>query len=91
MKLKRKTPRTLFQRKQDLARVTGARYYGDGGTIHGNTKLDVVLNSRGQVTRVWYRCQMLPFEVSINPGHGDEAPRGSSELPLITGVEVIDP
>lgn len=38
------------------------RYYGDGGTIHGTTHLDVEMQD-GKVVAVWFRCQVLPFRV----------------------------
>jgi hypothetical protein len=35
--------------------------YGDNGTIHGSTEVNVELDEYGQVVAVWYRCMMLPF------------------------------
>ena len=41
-----------------------SRFYGDGGTIHASTDLDVEVHD-GQVVAVWYRCQQLPYRVSV--------------------------
>ena len=35
--------------------------YGDDRTIHGNMKLDVETDAKGDVVAVWYRCLALPF------------------------------
>lgn len=83
MRLKKKS---LFARKQELARESGARYYGDGGTIHGTGMLDVMVDDVGVVRAVWFRCQKLPY--LQHPARPDESPAGSACA--ITGVEVID-
>jgi hypothetical protein len=36
--------------------------YGDKGTIHGSTLLNVEVDLRGNVVAVWFRCMALPFE-----------------------------
>ena len=43
------------------------RTYGNTGTIHGSTELDIEVDDRGQVVAVWFRCQTLPFR-QANPG-----------------------
>jgi hypothetical protein len=78
----------LHKAKQDAAHLSGARYYGDGGTIHGTNHLDVCLNGEGQVVEVWFRCQLLPFRVSTHT-HADGFELGQPPI-SITGVEVID-
>lgn len=70
--------------KQDLAKP--GRYYGNGGTIHGTTKLDVGVID-GEVVAVWFRCQMLPFE-QYDASDGAVG-QGNPAIGL-TGVEVVD-
>jgi len=85
----------LFARKQELARESGGRYYGDGGTIHSSGELDVEVDCTGHVVAVWFRCHTLPFSVTWH-GAGSPGPkqmrgmhlRGS--IPELTGVEVRD-
>ena len=36
-------------------------FYGDGGTIHDNTALDVEVHD-GKVVAVWFRCATVPFK-----------------------------
>lgn len=75
--------------KQQLA--APGRYYGDGGTIHGSTWLDVEVDGDGQVVAVWFRCQMLPWRVFRRTGgDGRYGPEDMSPCQL-TGVEVRDP
>lgn len=76
-----------WNRKQGLAARSGSRYYGDGGTIHGTGELDICMTPDGAVTQVWFRCQMLPFRVSVTEGR---EPVDREELPVITGIEVRD-
>lgn len=40
------------------------RRYGGAQTIHNTGTIDVVLNDKGEVSQVWFRCQMLAFRVS---------------------------
>jgi hypothetical protein len=80
--------RRVWNRKQTLAHDSGARYYGDGGTIHASGQLDICMTPDGTVTQVWFRCQMLPFAVSVS---ADREPVACESLPVITGVEVRDP
>lgn len=85
---RRKPPLTHWQAKQKLA--APSRFYGNGGTIHGNGTLDIVKDKDGHVTEVWFRCQQLPFRVRMR---GERTGYGSTDpnLPVITGVEVLDP
>lgn len=55
--------RHWIRRQKEFER-TGTRYYGDGGTIHNSIKLNVEM-SRGRVCSVWFRCQALPFDVTV--------------------------
>jgi hypothetical protein len=52
--------RNYRKRQKEFAK-TGTRYYGDGGTVHSSTHLDVETYN-GQVVSVWFRCMPLPFE-----------------------------
>lgn len=38
------------------------RWYGDGGTYHNTSQLDVEVDSEGNVVAVWFRCQPLAFK-----------------------------
>lgn len=77
--------------KQRAARP--GRYYGDGGTIHASTALDVETTQDGRVVAVWFRCQMLPFEqVAVEGARASEmiSAYSGAEVPVLTGVEVQD-
>lgn len=39
------------------------RFYGDGGTWHQTTDINVEIHE-GKVVGVWFRCQSLPFTES---------------------------
>lgn len=80
----------LHTAKSELAGATGARYYGDGGTIHNTNHLNVETHC-GTVVAVWYRCQRLPFNQSEADGYRATELERPTDLPAITGVEVIDP
>lgn len=81
----------LFDKKQELARATGARYYGDGGTIHHDNILDIEVRN-GEVVSVWFRCQMLPFRVDkVDRERANEMKKAHAEYGSkvrLTGVEV---
>lgn len=81
--------RSLFQRKQALAKEGGSRYYGDGGTIHQTGELDIV-TADGIVTEVWFRCQELPFRQVQRGVYSSSIATSRPGLPEITGVEVRD-
>ena len=78
-----------WRQKQMLA--SPSRYYGDGGTIHGSTDLDVEVRD-GKVVAVWFRCQMLPFRQCDVSATRAESMVRSYEYPKVslTGVEVRD-
>lgn len=62
--------------------------YGHNRTIHNTRHLDIQLDTEGNVAAVWYRCLMLPFQVSefrMNPTKFREA-----KLPGILAIEVTD-
>lgn len=80
----------IWRRKQRAARATGARYYGDGGTIHATNTIDVEIHD-GQVVGVWFRCQQLPFRQSdVTPERAAEMRRAFADIDRtrLTGVEV---
>jgi hypothetical protein len=78
---------TLFDVKQEAARESGARYYGDGGTIHGTHTLDIELDEDGNVASVWFRCQLLPFRTWTRSG--DKPCRDNPDI-WINGIEIQD-
>ena len=78
--------------KQKLAKP--GRFYGDGGTIHHATALDVETAPNGDVVAVWFRCQPLPFRQTHVAARRDAEMRrmyAESPMPGITGIEVVDP
>lgn len=75
--------------KQALA--APSRYYGDGGTWHTTTRLDVEVDEHGRVVAVWYRCQMLPFRQSTVSHERAAEMDAAGPVPVkLTGVEVLD-
>jgi hypothetical protein len=69
-------------------------FYGDGGTIHGTTHLDVEVDADGVVVAVWYRCRQLPFvQVLVGDKRAEEmrAVREEGAHPKLTGVHLLDP
>ena len=87
----RPKPDPRWAAKQKLA--APARYYGNGGTIHASTDLDVETH-HGTVVAVWFRCQPLPFrqhEVDAQRATDMERMSHDTAMPKLTGVEVLDP
>lgn len=75
-----------WQRKQELA--SPDRFYGDDGTIHRTTFLDVETHN-GVVVAVWFRCQAIAFkQCDVDADRAAEMLAMPS--PLITGVQVSD-
>jgi hypothetical protein len=68
----------------------GTRFYGDGGTIHGNTELDVEVDRNGKVVAVWFRCSMLPFRASVVDERRAEAMRAEEPAEPLAGVVFRD-
>lgn len=82
--------RRAWLRKQRAAALTGAAYYGDGGTIHHTGHLDVEVTPAGEVVAVWFRCRALPFEVApADERRADEMRRmyRDDPPPPLTGIE----
>lgn len=76
--------------KQNLKQMLAypGSYYGNGGTIHSTTHLDIEVMPDGSVAAVWFRCMMLPFEVHKVTDY-DKAPAVDMQnLPKITGIEI---
>ncbi len=82
----RLSKKSRWQKKQELA--APSRFYGDNGTIHRTTYLDVE-TCNGEVVSVWFRCQQLAFaqtEVSADRA----AEMRFAPACLTTGVQVED-
>lgn len=81
---------TRWNRKQRLAKP--ARFYGDGGTIHSTSVVNVETDNAGNVVSVWFRCQPLPFDQRwVGPDRALEmVMMYECNIPAITGVEVLD-
>lgn len=78
----------VFAGKQALAHP--GRYYGDGGTVHTSTGLDVETDATGRVVSVWFRCQRLPFK-QHNVADARAIEMDSAPVSVrLTGVEVHD-
>jgi hypothetical protein len=76
-----------WRKKQKLA--APGRYYGNGGTVHPGSQLDVEIHN-GHVVAVWFRCQALPFQqVDVDAFRAAEMEHVPA--PQLTGVEVLDP
>jgi hypothetical protein len=92
--LRRIRRRIVWRRKQAAAKLTGSRYYGGTGTIHSTTHVDIEVGPGGTVVSCWYRCQMLPFQVtSVSAARALEmrsAYASPDNAGKITGVEVQD-
>jgi hypothetical protein len=78
-------PETPWQRKQKA--VAPDRYYGDGGTIHASGTIDIQVDADGRVVAVWFRCQNLPWCVSLQ-GSGQTAYADLDGGPAVSGVVV---
>lgn len=79
----------VYAGKQALA--APSRYYGDGGTWHTTTHLDVEVDESGRVVAVWYRCQMLPFKQrTVGDERAIEMDEAGAMSVKLTGVEVLD-
>ena len=82
--------KTLFQRKQELARP--GRYYGDGGTIHSTGLVNVEVDANGRVVSVWFRCQPLPFDSTVVSASRAREQRRmyKNNVGRLSGVEIVD-
>ena len=58
--------------------------YGHGDTIHQTNHLDIEVDAEGNVKAVWFRCMMLPFQVSVSDC---ELPEATTKL---IAVEIQD-
>ncbi len=67
--------------------------YGNNGTIHRTTNLNIEVDADGDVVSVWYRCLALPFDVTkVDDERATEMRRMYSEnerLPILA-IEVAD-
>jgi hypothetical protein len=68
------------------------RFYGDGGTIHGNTEFDVETYD-GEVVAVWFRCAALPFkQTEVDASRAKEMRRMylDGAMPRVHGLQLSD-
>lgn len=68
------------------------RFYGDGGTIHGTTHVDVETRD-GHVIAVWFRCTALPFiETAVDSDRALEMKRMYTDhrMPEVHGLQLRD-
>jgi hypothetical protein len=68
------------------------RFYGDGGTYHNTTFLDIETKN-GKVVAVWFRCQTLPFkQVEADNHRAEEMKKAYKEYtpPEIHGLTLLD-
>jgi hypothetical protein len=86
MMMWRKPNKSRWQLKQELA--APSRFYGDDGTIHHTTTLDVETRN-GKVVAVWFRCQAIAFKQS-EVDKDRAAEMWSMPGSMITGVQVSD-
>jgi hypothetical protein len=42
-----------------------SRIYGRNDTFHRTKKLNIEVNRNGDVVAVWFRCAMIPFDVTV--------------------------
>jgi hypothetical protein len=76
--------KTRWELKQELAAPD--RFYGDDGTIHRTTTLDIETHN-GKVVAVWFRCQMIAFgQFEVDADRAAEMERATA--PRITGIQV---
>lgn len=76
----------LFDLRQDIAKEAGnTKFYGDGGTLHSGTRLDIEMDDEGNVCSVWFRCRTLPFRVYRRSG---ESPSRDNPDIEIHGIEL---
>ena len=54
-----------FERVSKLFGEKGTQYYGDGGTIHASSDINVELDDQGRVVSVWFRCCPLQFTQTV--------------------------
>jgi hypothetical protein len=84
-------PASAWAAKQ--AAVAPDRFYGHEGTIHQTDALSIEMDGGGQPVAVWFRCQMLPFEVTtVGTPRASEMRRAYTResLPGLTGVVLRD-
>jgi len=78
-----------YKRRQEEFNRTGTHYYGDGGTIHESTVLDIEIHN-GRVVSVWFRCAALPFrQVNVSDVRAyDMKCMYEDTMPEIHGLEL---
>lgn len=61
--------------------------YGHNNTVHSVEKLNVVVDKKGKVTEVWFRCMALPFTVGRRDTFADRYQGGPAHTRVVA-VEV---
>ncbi|SRR6266568_1811685 len=86
--------RRLWRKRSRAAKAGDDRYYGDGGTIHASSTIDIEVDPYGRVVAAWFRCQQLPFEASQvtweRTREMDRAFENITERLQLTGVIIHD-
>ena len=67
--------------------------YGGKGTVNRTSTIDVVLDDKGNVSQVWFRCLELPFTVDRrdhDPGYYNPGDDGYERRIAIEEVTYVD-
>jgi hypothetical protein len=89
-------PPGTFSQGTPVPAFAPRHHYGGKGTLHKTSTVDVVLDEKGEVCQVWFRCLELPFRVDKrdhNPGYynpGDDGYDRRIAIEEITYVTLPD-
>jgi hypothetical protein len=81
----------FYRLLQNTFKKRGTSYYGDGGTIHNTSEINVELDKNGKVVSVWYRCCLLPFTQRVVDDQRAKSMEESykrNKIPEIRGLEL---
>ena len=76
---------------QNTFKKRGTSYYGDGGTIHNTTEVNVELDKNGKVVSVWFRCCPLKFtQRVVDDWRADDMNKmyATGNIPEVHGLEI---
>ncbi len=70
-----------------------SRIYGRNGTIHHTKLLNIEVDAAGKVVSVWFRCALLPFDVTVVKSDRAHEMRAAYRRlwPALIAIEVEDP